>query len=116
MIQGRCSNKIVEELRGFKSFSDSELEIIRERINWAYSIGFDTGRISRSPKKEVHQLDGYGRIIDTFDSAAHASRKLGIDESSIRAVCKGRRNKAGGFSWIRKEDSDKHGLFKIKIN
>ena len=40
-----------------------------------------------------------GKLITTFSSAADACKELGICSSGIIKVCKGKRNKAGGFRW-----------------
>ncbi|MBQ1250512.1 MAG: hypothetical protein IIY00_02775, partial [Clostridia bacterium] len=37
--------------------------------------------------------------IKTFPSLSEASRQTGINSSNISMVCKGRRKKAGGYSW-----------------
>lgn len=51
-------------------------------------------------RKPVIQLDLNGNEIKKFNSIAHASKTLKIDESSIGNVCKGRRQvTAGGFKW-----------------
>ena len=40
-----------------------------------------------------------GSLTLHFDSARQASRELGIDASSITAVCTGRKKSAGGYVW-----------------
>lgn len=49
--------------------------------------------------KEVSQYTMEGKLITTFSSAANACKELGICSSGIIKVCKGKRNKAGGFRW-----------------
>jgi hypothetical protein len=39
-------------------------------------------------------------VIAMYPTVAAASKETGIDRSSIRKVCKGTRNSAGGFIWI----------------
>lgn len=49
--------------------------------------------------KRVHQLSKDGLIINEFETIQEAERRTGVDNSHIRAVCKGRRKTAGGFLW-----------------
>jgi hypothetical protein len=55
------------------------------------------------PKKSkpVRQLTKSGEPIKDFPSIAEASRSLGVCETAIAAVCKGRKSHftAGGFKW-----------------
>lgn len=50
--------------------------------------------------KQIVQLSMSGEYINTFKSAMEASRKTGINNSKISAVCKGRRKSCGGFKWV----------------
>ena len=40
-----------------------------------------------------------GETLETFVSISDASRKLNINGSNITSVCKGLRQKAGGYFW-----------------
>jgi len=40
-----------------------------------------------------------GKVIIGFVSITEAARKTGIQRENIRAVCKGKRKRAGGFEW-----------------
>lgn len=62
---------------------------------------------------EVHsipvvQLTKNGLYIETYSSSAEASRKTGINESTINSCCNkdGKAKSAGGFMWMRKADYD----------
>ena len=48
----------------------------------------------------VVQMTLEGDILDTFMSLGDASRSTGIQKQNISAVCRGTREKAGGFMWI----------------
>lgn len=50
-------------------------------------------------KRKVYQygLDGY--IIKEFESAYHAEKETGINQTTIRNVCTGRKHTAGGYVW-----------------
>lgn len=57
---------------------------------------------------EVVQLTLDGKYIDCYCSSSEASRKTGINESTINACCNNRGNNksAGGFLWMKKVDYD----------
>lgn len=64
-----------------------------ENIKHAYDV------LNFNPNgKLINQLFN-NKVIATFKSAEEASRKTGIDSSSIRKVCRGQRKKAGGYEW-----------------
>ena len=48
--------------------------------------------------KEIEQLKN-NKIINTFKTAAEASRETGISDTCIRRVCQGKGKTAGGFEW-----------------
>lgn len=50
-------------------------------------------------KKKVYQYDDDNNLINIFESAAQASRELGIDSSTIIKVCKGKLKHCGGYKW-----------------
>ena len=52
--------------------------------------------------RKVQQFDKEGNLIATYDSIIEASRKTGVERSSISAVCLGtnpKRHTAGGYIW-----------------
>ncbi len=57
-----------------------------------------TGGKKRAPKT-VYQFDKQGNFIAEYYSGAEASRKTGIDHSSIIDACNGKANTAGGYFW-----------------
>lgn len=51
-------------------------------------------------RRKVEQIDlETGEVINTFDTISAAARALNIDSSCISKVCKGKRNKTGGYKW-----------------
>ena len=53
-----------------------------------------------SIKKKVNQFTLEGDFIKTWDSITDAAKGVGLKNShSIGAVCRGERNKSGGFKW-----------------
>ena len=62
------------------------------------------GRIlSEEHKKKIGKANGklvYCVELDkVFESTSEASRQLGINKRNIASVCRGERNKAGGYHW-----------------
>lgn len=50
--------------------------------------------------KKIEQIDKKtGEVIDTFESAAEAERKTGINKSGIYDTCKEKQRSSGGFIW-----------------
>ena len=47
----------------------------------------------------VEQYTKEGQLIKVFNSAADASRELGIPTTNISKCCKGLRKSAGNFIW-----------------
>lgn len=57
--------------------------------------------------KPVYQLDkDCGMVIRWWDSIKDASRALGINDSLIIRVCKGKGYTAGGFRWVYSNERD----------
>lgn len=62
--------------------------------------------------KRLCQISLDGELIKVWDCATNASNELGIDQSSISMVCKGRRKIARGFVWVHEKDYDKNKDYK----
>lgn len=56
-------------------------------------------KIAKRLKIPVDMLTTDGVYVRTFDSAKDATKELGIDNSSIIKVCKGKASTAGGYKW-----------------
>lgn len=50
-------------------------------------------------KKPILQYDMYGNFIKKWESARQVEKELGIDETSIGLVCKGKYRHAGFYIW-----------------
>lgn len=50
--------------------------------------------------RSVYQLDMNLNIIDSWDTITEASKRFDIPTTNISKVCKGQRNKAGGYIWM----------------
>jgi group I intron endonuclease len=57
-------------------------------------------------RKPVVQMDFFGKYISEFISVTEAAEKLELNPSSICAVCKGRRDHTGGFTFSYKNHPD----------
>lgn len=64
-----------------------------EKVNQA-----QTNRITKASKKVV-KMTLEGEILQVYDSIALAAADTGCDSSAISKVCRGQRNKCGGFKW-----------------
>lgn len=61
------------------------------------------GKFNNHSSKSVSQYDG-DILVAVYPSAREAERQSGIDAKNIAACLKGKRNRAGGFSWKYHED------------
>lgn len=50
-------------------------------------------------KCKVYQYNLEGYKVNEYESAYHAEKETGINQTSIRNVCTGRRSTAGGYAW-----------------
>ena len=50
---------------------------------------------------DIQQYNEFGELVAEFSNAAEASRKTGINISSIKAASNGKQVSAGGFLWVR---------------
>jgi hypothetical protein len=58
-------------------------------------------KVTASKVKSVKMIDPNTReILATFESISDAGRQMSINNSNITMVCKGIRNKAGGYFWV----------------
>ncbi len=55
--------------------------------------------VKNKPVKKVTQYTLSGKIIQSYDSIAEASRITGANNAHISAVCKGKENHCGGYKW-----------------
>lgn len=54
--------------------------------------------------ESIVQLTLEGVFIAEWDGSADAGRHTGIEYKNINAVCRGKRNKAGGYKWMYSSD------------
>jgi len=66
---------------------------------WCYEGNVPVIPKRAGSKKKVGQYDKKDNLIKVWDSINEASHELGIQNSHITAVCKGRRKTTGGFVW-----------------
>lgn len=66
---------------------------------WSYSDSFDKIEIKDGRTKKVFQYSLENEFISEYNSVSEASKDTGCNETSIAKVCRGERNKCGGFKW-----------------
>ncbi|MDO5414192.1 MAG: zinc-ribbon domain-containing protein [Bacillota bacterium] len=101
----------------FKSGSDIKVFWLCSKCGFEYktSIGHRTAgtgcpkcaikRNNEAKMKAVVMMDPQnGRQIKTYKSITEASKETGINSSNISMVCRGQRNKAGGYIWKYKNE------------
>ena len=81
--------------RVFRFLDEEENIIIPEvKVNQV-----QTNRITKTSRKVI-KMDDNNNILQTYDSVALAAADNNCDASAISKVCKGKRNKCGGFKWM----------------
>lgn len=90
------TDEIVNEFRLPKTLC---YMFIRERIQRAFAVGFDVGRMQRthSRRRSVLQYTKTGRLVAKYDTTKDAARAIDVDSSNITKVCKGKLHSIGGF-------------------
>jgi len=68
----------------------------------AYKNGLEKPRF----KRKVKQYDLNGNYINSYEYILDAKKVLNIDNSSISAVCRGKRKTAGGYIWKYADDNN----------
>jgi group I intron endonuclease len=66
----------------------------------------DVSAKARNYKQKVIQKDKDGNVLQIYESASSASKKTGINSTSIRCACNGSRISAGGYLWEYKKEGD----------
>lgn len=77
---------------------DNDVLLIPEYHRDNYKGAKGTTQIQSSSKK-VAKLDKDQNILEIYDTLALAARENNCDSSGISKVCRGIRNKCGGYSW-----------------
>jgi hypothetical protein len=63
---------------------------------------------AKKPRNEpIVQLSLDGEFISEWDGSADAGKALNMNYKNINAVCRGKRNKAGGYRWMYLSDYQK---------
>ena len=94
-ISDVCNGKrLTTGNRVFRFLDEADNIIIPvEKVNQV-----QTNRITKASRKVV-KITLEGEILQVYDSIALAAADTGCDSSAISKVCRGQRNKCGGFKW-----------------
>jgi hypothetical protein len=65
----------------------------------AYESGIRKPHNKWNNEKEVFQYDLEGEVLGNYPSVKEAAKQTGCNIKSIARVCRGERNKHGGFKW-----------------
>jgi len=108
--------KIISDLWNSKESHETTLDIsrktklgggtIRSCLKRATKLGWTKYEPNKENKSVVIQLSADGSFIKEWTTITEAGAELGLSISNITTVCRGRRNKTGGFKWMYKEDYD----------
>ncbi len=83
-----------------KKQSQETIELRVEKLKGHLVSEETRKKIGEANGKKVAQIDiASNEIIKVYDSASEAARQLHLQHSKISAVCRGARNKTGGFRW-----------------
>lgn len=75
----------------------------KENVNY----GTHNERMAKALSKSVAQYTRDGELVKVWQSTNEAGRQLGIGQSNISAVARGKRKTCGGFVWKYVEDEEK---------
>ena len=97
-------SKVLFEMLSYKLILEVDILRVRQYLNQLYSIGLNDGGTVYSHAKKIVQFDRKGVMIETYNSASHAARKLGICKTGISKAALGKQPTAGGYFWKYKND------------
>lgn len=85
---------------------------------WLYKEDYDllkdeihSGQLSltgKTNKREIVQLNRNSEFIKSWASISESVKTLGVNGSTVSAVCKGKLKTHHGFKWMYKEDYEEH--------
>ena len=99
MKQDTVAFKTTECLAKEKIIDVKDYDTVFIRIQQAYAIGYDTGRLMHIKERPIMQMDLSGKQIKVFESITIAHRKLNINRRAISFAADGKYKTSGGFKW-----------------
>jgi len=114
MVGAKIPLIVIDQIYSGYNITDKYILQIQEYLGIGYREFMD-GKKDEEPlvpiiikprrRSEIYQLHKRtGRVIDRFDSAREAGRKLNKEFSAITKVANGERASAYGFRWVWVED------------
>ncbi|RKZ96881.1 MAG: hypothetical protein DRQ46_06375 [Gammaproteobacteria bacterium] len=84
----------------YKPYTLDNIQLMTWEENYSKHFkGRIEGVANQLSKKVVQIHKNTGKVIQSFYSTRDAERKVGVSQSNIVSVCKGKRKTAGGFKW-----------------
>jgi hypothetical protein len=107
----------IEELNEKETYYIKKFDSYRNGYNMSFGGDGVSGYHRPSGKdcpnsKRVCQISLDGDLIKMWDCASDVQRELGINQTTICAVCSGKRKTAGGFVWVHEKDYDPNNDYK----
>lgn len=101
MKQHIVAQKVLFELEILGLSNEKVEDVLWEYLKMVYAAGYDEGRLQRTKRRAVIQMDMQGKPIKIWDCAKTAARHLDMNESTIRKAALGKINsgKTAGFKW-----------------
>jgi len=109
MTQQEVINKLLKSLGKHMqpALLEEQRQILQQYLKYAYVAGHESGLKFSSRHRDVVQVGEFGKIIQTFHSAAKAGRKVSDSphaRSNIIKCCQGRRSTYMGYKWFYAEN------------
>lgn len=89
----------IDRIDDYKGYSIDNIQLMTWGENRIKGFKDRVNGINNKTNKKVAQFDNDDNLLNVFYSISDASRKTGIDKSSINKAANGKRQTAGGFKW-----------------
>jgi hypothetical protein len=107
MEQEQVAGKLVAELWLSGIIEEDDQMLYYNYFMMAYAAGFDAGRlrVRGNRRRPVAQYTADGKLVEIHKSIRDASKKIKMNESTIKRNLSGKYKTAGGYVWKYVNDS-----------